>query len=300
MNLLVEGMKFFAYAIIIVLVSKYLLIPVLRKIGELLNLKSKTIGNITGIATSIPELLTVSFSALSGLMATSAYNIISSNVINVVQYMFAIFFNKNHRQIGNKAIRIDLFLVCLTIVIPIFMMIFNIENSIAIVPIFIVFMFAFYKISNNAHKLYMVKMIENRNGVEKNEEIESIKAEEIDIVNHNGNITISGYTKRDVKAVVLQGIYLAIISVVLYVVGDLLGGVLNNLSEAFNIPEFILGVLLGFITSLPELITFFEAQRQDKEKHEGVVEATGNLLTSNIMNLFVVQTIGILVFSIFG
>ena len=58
----------------------------------------------------------------------------------------------------------------------------------------------------------------------------------------------------------------------------------------------IIGILLGFITSLPELITFFESQRHHEEDKEGVTEATSNLLTSNIMNLFIIQSIGILIY----
>ena len=60
----------------------------------------------------------------------------------------------------------------------------------------------------------------------------------------------------------------------------------------------MIGILLGFITSIPELITFFEAQKHHKEKGQdnmlGVVEATNNLLTSNVLNLFMIQSIGIL------
>ena len=65
----------------------------------------------------------------------------------------------------------------------------------------------------------------------------------------------------------------------------------------------IIGILLGFITSIPELITFFEAQKHYKMQKDneilGVVEATNNLLTSNILNLFVIQSLGIIIYSIF-
>ena len=68
----------------------------------------------------------------------------------------------------------------------------------------------------------------------------------------------------------------------------------------FGIPEYILGILLGFVTSIPELITFFEAQRYYKKEEDkimlGVIEATNNLLTSNILNLFVIQAIGIIIY----
>lgn len=281
MYLLIEIIKFLIYSIVIVLISKYALVRILRKLGELLKLKPKVIGNIAGIATSIPELLTVSFSALTGLIETSLYNIISSNVINLIQYSAAVILNKNQKVLKNKAIRIDLFLVGITIIIPIIMLVFNFESQFIIVPIFIVMLLIFYKITNNAHKLYMKK---NNN----EEVVESNVKENIE----ENNI------RKDMLMVVIQIIFLIIVGLILYVVGNLLSDVLNNLCVRFGIPELIIGVLLGFITSLPELITFFEAQKHHTDDKEGVVEATSNLLTSNIMNLFVIQSIGIVIYLI--
>ena len=118
MNFILEFFKFIFYTTIIVLVSKYFLVTVLRNLAESLNLKPKTVGNISGIATSVPELLTVSFSAFTGLTSASTYNIISSNVINLAQYLVTIFLNKNQKNLYKKAIKIDLVMVVLTIIIP--------------------------------------------------------------------------------------------------------------------------------------------------------------------------------------
>jgi len=96
-------------------------------------------------------------------------------------------------------------------------------------------------------------------------------------------------------------IYLVITGFLLYFVGDKLGNTLETLCKLFNISEAIIGILLGFITSIPELMTFFESQKHYKKEDDdmlGVVEATNNLLTSNILNLFAIQTIGILITSI--
>ena len=77
---------------------------------------------------------------------------------------------------------------------------------------------------------------------------------------------------------------------------------MENLSELFGIAEFILGILLGMITSIPELITFFESQKhyrkESKNKLLGVIEATNNLLSSNMINLFLIQSIGIIIYTI--
>lgn len=274
MNLLVEIIKFLIYSIMIVLIAKYILVKILRKIGELLELKPKVIGNIAGIATSIPELLTVSFSAFAGLIATSTYNIISSNIINLLQYSIAIILNKNQKAVRNQAIKVDLSLVSITILIPIIMTIFHIEDNIILIPIFLVLLFLSYRITNNAHRLYMKK-----------------EKEEI-------NKDVENSIAKRYFYVFIYGILLFLVGVALYIIGNLLSDVLENLCIRFQIPEIIIGMLLGFITSLPELITFFESQKHHENEKEGVVEATSNLLTSNIMNLFVIQSIGILIYTI--
>ena len=74
--------------------------------------------------------------------------------------------------------------------------------------------------------------------------------------------------------------------------------ILENLCGIFEVPEVIIGILLGIITSIPELITFFESQKHHKKKENdmlGVIEATNNLLTSNIVNLFIIQALAILI-----
>ena len=64
--MLLEIIKFLIYSALIVIISKYILVKTLRKLGENLNLKAKTVGNIAGAATSVPELLTITTSTLRG------------------------------------------------------------------------------------------------------------------------------------------------------------------------------------------------------------------------------------------
>lgn len=281
MNIFVEIIKFFVYSICIVLISKYILVKILRKIAEFLNLKPKIVGNIAGIATSIPELLTVSFSAFTGLMIASIYNIISSNIINLIQYSISVILQKNRRFISNKAIKLDLFIVLLTILIPVSITFFNIENNVILVPIFILLLLIFNRITSNAHRLYMTPKTE--------------KAENEQSIHNN----VENSKAKKIVYAIIQTILMIFVGIVLYIIGNLLSDVLTNLCLRFNIPEIVIGILLGFITSIPELITFFESQRYHENEKEGLVEATSNLLTSNIMNLCIIQSIGILVYSIF-
>ena len=277
--MLVEIIKFIFYSILIVVISKYILVTTLRKVAENLNLKAKTVGNIAGYATSVPEFLTITTSSLRGLIGASIYNILSSNVINLIQYLGAIILNKNAEKLKNKAIIIDIILVIITIIIPIALLKFNIELNLWIVPIFIILYALFKFINDNAHKLYL-----------QNED----KAIETEI---EEEIKQGGKKAETIK----YFIYLILTGILLFVVGELLGNTLENLCKLFNVSELIIGILLGFMTSLPELITFIESQRHHKKAEDdmlGVVEATNNLLTSNILNLFAIQTIGILIVSI--
>lgn len=279
--MIIEFLKFIIYSVVIVLISKYILVVTLRKLAEVLSLKPKTVGNIAGIATSMPELLTIAFSSFNGLITTSIINVLSSNVINVVQYLMAILLNRNQKLLKNKAIFTDIILVAITILLPLILVLGNVEMNIKAVPIFIILYIIFLIINNKAHKKYLKKEDKKIEGKIENEE-------QIEIKNKN--------------RLPLYIFLLVITGILLFVVGDLLGNTLENLCNIFGISQTIIGILLGFITSIPELITFFESQKHYKKNKDddilGVVEATNNLFTSNIMNLFVIQTIGILIYSV--
>ena len=147
----------------------------------------------------------------------------------------------------------------------------------------LVLLFAlFYYINNNTHKLYLQKE-EKMEEKKINEEAKWVRG------------------KKDI--IIKYSFYLIITGIALFIVGNLLSDTLENLCVIFNISEFIVGIALGFITSIPELITFFESQKHHKSKQDdrlGVIEATNNLLTSNMLNLFIIQSIGIILYQIFN
>lgn len=280
--MLSEIIKFIIYSGLIVAISKYILVITLRKLAENLNLKAKTVGDIAGYATSVPEFLTITTSSIRGLSGASIYNILSSNVINLIQYLGTIVINKNINKLRNKAIKADLVLVAITILIPILLLKFDIELNLFLVPAFIILYVLFRFLNNNVHKLYLKKE-------DKQIELEIEKERK--------------WEKGDKRKTAKYCIILILTGISLFIIGELLGNTLEQLCKMFNVSEVIIGILLGFITSLPELITFFESQKHHKDSKDdmlGVVEATNNLLTSNILNLFAIQTIGILIINVFG
>lgn len=282
-----EIVQFLFYTGLIVVISKYILVRTLRSLAENLKLKPKTVGDIAGVATSVPELLTISASSLSGLNTAGIYNIISSNVINLIQYFAAILLNKNQKFFRNKAIFIDVILVIITIILPILVVWVGVEVDLKMVPILLLLYIGFVRIDRNAHKLYL-KDAEDANDVG-----------DVKKTKHENKEWQKG-SQVDKKTVAKNICILIITAVLLFFVGELLGNTLGNLCRKFNVPELMIGIVLGFATSIPELITFFEAQKHhSKEQNNihGVVEATNNLLTSNMMNLFIIQSIGILIAS---
>jgi len=275
-----ELIQFIFLALLIVIIAKYILVGLLRRLAETLELKPRIVGNITGFATSVPEILTVSFSTGTGLIQAGIFNILSSNIINFTLYIFSVIANKNVKIIKNTAIKIDLILVLVTILIPIAMVKLNIQTQSFIVPIFFLLMSLFFFINKNAHNKYLSKE-------EKQLEAEIEKEEKI----------ING-KKRKTFVYIFALIFT---TYVLFAIGDKLSDNLEILCNNFNVHEQIVGILLGFVTSLPELITFFESQRHHESQNNsqaGVVEATNNLLSSNIITLFLVQSLAVIIFNI--
>ena len=155
MNLILQLTEFVVYAVLIVLITKNFLIKVLRKLASALDLESKAVGDISGVATSMPEVISVFFISLQGMFATSIFNILSSNTINFIQYFISICKNKNQKVLKNDALKSDIVMVIITILIPASIIIFNIEINIGFVPIFIMLFILFYIINTNTHKLYL-------------------------------------------------------------------------------------------------------------------------------------------------
>ncbi len=279
-EILLEFTKFIFLAFIIVIIAKYILVGLLRRLAETLGLKPRTVGNITGFATSVPEILTVSFSTGTGLIGAGIFNILSSNIINFLQYLLSIIINKNGKIIKNTAIKIDILLVIITIIIPILMIKFQMQTQSILIPVFILLTFLFFTINKNTHKKYLSK--------EEKELEEEIQKEEK---------KIHGKKRKTLFYI----FYLILTSYLLFLIGDQLSNSLEILCYHLEIREEIIGILLGFVTSLPELITFFESQKhhtKENNSRAGVVEATNNLLSSNIVTLFLVQSISIIIFTI--
>ena len=85
--------------------------------------------------------------------------------------------------------------------------------------------------------------------------------------------------------------------IIIFVSKNLLVPTLRKLGERLNLKPHTIGNISGIATSIPEFITFIESQKFHKNNNEklGVIEASNNLLVSNTLNLFVIQSISIII-----
>ena len=274
--MIITFLKFIICSILIVIISKNILATTLRKLAQSMNLKSKTIGNIAGIATSVPELLSLGIAGFTGLIDTGIINILSSNVINVLEYFLTVKINGNIKKMKNKVIIIELIIVLITIIIPVVIYVKDIELNFMIIIIFLLLFCIFSIIDSKIHKKYL----------EKENEIEEEQ----------------GTEEKDKKQILKYIIILIGAIILIFITGNILSDSLETLCNNFGVSQIIIGILLGVITSAPEFITFNEAQKyhkkESKEQLKGVIEATNNLISSNMLNLLVIQSIGILIYLI--
>ena len=274
--MIITFLKFIICSILIVIISKNILATTLRKLAQSMNLKSKTIGNIAGIATSVPELLSLGIAGFTGLIDTGIFNILSSNVINVLEYFLTVKINGNIKKMKNKVIIIELIIVLITIIIPVVIYVKDIELNFMIIIIFLLLFCIFSIIDSKIHKKYL----------EKENEIEEEQ----------------GTEEKDKKQILKYIIILIGAIILIFITGNILSDSLETLCNNFGVSQIIIGILLGVITSAPEFITFNEAQKyhkkESKEQLKGVIEATNNLISSNMLNLLVIQSIGILIYLI--
>ena len=274
--MIITFLKFIICSILIVIISKNILATTLRKLAQSLNLKSKTVGNIAGIATSVPELLSLGIAGFTGLIDTGIFNILSSNVINVLEYFLTVKINGNIKKMKNKVIIIELIIVLITIIIPVIIYVKDIELNFMIIIIFLLLFCIFSITDSKIHKKYL----EKENEIEKEQ----------------------GAEEKDKKQILKYIIILIGATILIFITGNILSDSLETLCNNFGVSQIIIGILLGVITSAPEFITFNEAQKyhkkESKEQLKGVIEATNNLISSNMLNLLVIQSIGILIYLI--
>jgi Ca2+/Na+ antiporter len=264
---------------LIVAISRFLLYKPAKGIAHRLKFDEQNSGQLLGYLTSAPELVTTIFVALNGFMLTVAFNILSSNVINVVLALSAaLVFGKARLLFSRKLWREQLLIVA-SIVVPVLLLLTDQVESAWVIPVFLLGYVGY---------LVVLKRISQDS---------PIPTEYGDVVHveADGRLSTKAY-------VAVNGLIIVIALAGLYFLGNALGGNVQELGTTYGVSEIILGIAIGVVTSLPELTTFFAsyAWHRANDSDRATEEVTHNLLASNVSNLLLIQTIGLAIFIFFA
>lgn len=273
--------EFVVFTVLIVAVSNYLLYLPAKRIAERLKFSEHSAGQMLGYLTSAPELVTSIAVAATGLMATVAYNILSSNIINVFLALSAAMWFGQARRLFTRRLWREHLIIVISIIVPILLLVTGQVESAWVIPVFLVTYVVY---------LLVIRRI-TADGAAPTEHIDSHPPDDVAAVATEVHTGVRGY-------VALQGLLILVAIAALYFLGTALGSSVYELGTTFGVPEIILGAVIGVVTSLPEWTTFFSsyAWHRRNGSDRASDEVTHNLLASNASNLLLVQTIGLAVF----
>lgn len=276
-----EIIEFLILTVLIVAVAKYLLYMPAKRIAERLKFSDHGAGQMLGYLTSAPELVASIGVASTGFMATVAYNILSSNVINVMLAMSAAAWFGQSRRLFSRQLWREHLIIAISIVVPILLLVTGQVESAWVIPVFLVSYVVY---------ILVIKRI-TADGAAPTEHIDSQAPRDTAAVVTQVHTGVRGY-------VTLQALLILVALASLYFLGTALGDTVYELGTTFGVPEIILGVVIGVVTSLPEWTTFFSSYAWHRRTgtNRANEEVMHNLLASNVSNLLLVQTIGLAVF----
>ena len=256
-----------ACAAITVTAVRYLVIRGIDTLCCILRLPPKTRGQIIGYATSMPEFVVVLSAAFSGVFEAGLWNIASSNIINCVLFASGVLVYRQHRELKRKRFIDEIVFVVLSVAAPLAMFRLQLDMSLGLAAGLIAF-FAVYKVADR-------------------------------FVNPQGEVAevpppAETHLGRGIAALVL-GI------IVVIVAGRFLGSSAAMLVDGLGVPAWAVGWILGFVTSIPELTSFFEIYRLAKVRgqldgEDDTQEAFDALVASNMSNLGIILPLGYVVF----
>lgn len=254
-------------AVFTVISVRFLLMPGIDMVCSTLKFSTKTRGQIIGYATSVPELSIVLISALNGIFDAGLWNIVSSNVINWLLFMTAVLVFKQQVELINKRFVDELLFGLLSVIIPLALHRFFPKPALGPV-FFLLALFFAYKMVD--HFLY------NR---------DEIIIEETGPPRHGMTL----------------GIFMIVIGIIaILLAGKFIGTNAKSLIISLGAPSWMIGWILGMVTSIPEFTSFFEIYRVEKKRNQlhltqDTQQALDAMVTSNMMNLCIILPVGIVV-----
>ena len=254
-------------AVLTVISVRVLLMPGIDIVGSRLKFSTKTRGQIIGYATSVPELTIVLISAFNGIFDAGLWNIVSSNVINWLLFITAVLAFKQQADLINRRFIDEILFGLFSVIIPLVLHRIAPKPSLGAV-FFLMAVFAIYKVAD--HLLY-----------------------------HRDEMRDEETGPRQSGMAV--GVAMMVIGlIVILFAGKFIGASAKRLIISLGAPSWLIGWILGLVTSIPELTSFFEIYRVEKRKDrlhltKDTQQALDAMVTSNMMNLCIILPVGIVV-----
>lgn len=234
-----------------------------------LNLGTKTKGQLLGYATSIPELVVVVSAAWAGVFDAGFWNIASSNIINWVLFLAALLFYRQQWDLRQKRFVDELIFGLVSVAVPLTLFFLDVgATNWTALGLFL--LFVVYKVLD--------RVANPKGGGE-------------------ARTGMSCPRQGAGKGVLLLVAGIAAISVT----GVFLGRVADSLVTELKTPAVLVGWILGLVTSVPEMGSFFlvfksHRDRGTSELADDTQEALDALVASNMCNLGIILPAGVLVY----
>ena len=264
-SLPVVALTFLGSIFLIVMATRVGIYSAISLLAKTWNWRQDTVGKLLGYVTSFPELITTIYLALAGLYISALYNIMASNVINIVlaSGVMLIVFKKISREFVRS---MHLPTLGLTLIVPMFLIFFTGHKD------YLIFVIVGLSIFYVLYLIYTSQKLHEPTGPVEYNPIVEIKP---------------GFNHVFQKTLLAVFMLLAGLGVIL-ISGDLFSLSSQILIKEYGAPELIIGIITGIATSLPELTTFYISAKTNKENPNGAYQEIGhNLLASNAGNIYV-------------
>jgi len=251
-------------AALIILAVKFGLLRGIDQIANAMQWSAKARGQVTGFATSVPELVCLVAAGLAGVWDAGLWNIASSNIINFLLIATAVGWFKQWKDLFNRRFADEIGFASAAVLAPVFLMQLELDRHWAMVPVLVGF-FVVYRLVDR-----------------------TVNAPE----------EAGGTAAQTVGSLPVGLIMAATSLLIIAVVGIFLGDATKTVVEQLGVHPAIAGCILGLCTSIPELISFFSVYQTSRaagrlQELDDTQEALDNLTSSNMANVGVVYPVGL-------
>ena len=258
------------YAGATIVAVRWLVLLGLDAVATHLSLSNKAKGKLLGYATSIPELVVVVSSAWAGVFEAGFWNIASSNIINWVVFLTAVLFYRQQMALTRWAFIDELVFGILSVAVPVALHYAQVGLGL--------------RTAGGLFALFVAYMVVDRLANPKS--------------GQDG-----APDSRQARSLWLGVLALVAGMLVVGVCGRLLGSTAGQLVREIGVPAWLVGWILGFVTSVPEMSSFFAVYALHKRRGvlhlaHGTQETLDALIASNMGNLGVILPIGVMVFEL--